>query len=197
VAIQRREALLRRRPCSQHLDKTLTDEFTGETKMRPATIYTLSLDALRLWSMFAWKTGAVALASVQVIGHRSDRMLSAGASPVLADRRELALMGQEKIAAGAESAKAMALGWMCLNQQLGAIAFKQMLAGTASMLSLATSRTPGQSIARQTRLVGDTIAQAVATTSQLSKSTARLAHRGLKPIHSRATGNAKRLGKHK
>ena len=137
------------------------------------------------------------LASIQVISQRSDQLLSAGTSPALADRREFALMGQEKIAAAAESVQAMAVGWMGLNHQLGAIAFKQMLAGTAALMSLAVSRTPGQSMARQTKLVSDTLTHAVAATSQLSKSTARLAHRGLKPIHSRATRNAKRLRKYK
>ena len=165
--------------------------------MKPATLYTLSLDPFRIWSTFIWNTGEMLLASAQVIGHRSDRMISAGTSPALADRREFALMGQEKIAAAAESVKAMALGWMALNHQLGGIAFKQMLAGTEAIMSLAVSRTPGQSVARQTKLVSATITHAAAATSQLSQSTARLAHRGLKPIHSRATGNAKRLGKHK
>jgi len=37
--------------------------------------------------------------------------------------------------------------------------------------------------------------QSAATTAQLSGAAARLAQRGLKPIHSRATANAKQLGK--
>ncbi len=165
--------------------------------MNPITFYTLSLNPLRVWSEFAWKTGEMMLASVQVIGHRSNRMLSADSSPSAGDRRELALMGQEKIAAAAESAHAMALSWIRFNQRFGAIAFKQMLTGTAAIISLAASRTPGQSAARQTKLVRDTITHSAVATSQLSKSVARIAHRGLKPIHSRATGNAKRLGKHR
>lgn len=165
--------------------------------MNPFAFYTSSLDPLRIWSAFAWKSGEMMLASIQVISQRSHRLLSAGTSPAFADRRELALMGQEKIAAAAESVQAVAVGWMGLNHRLGAIAFKQMLAGTAAIMSLAVSRTPGQSVARQTKLVSDTITHVAAATSQLSKSTARLAHRGLKPIHSRATGNARRLGKYK
>lgn len=58
------------------------------------------------------------LASVQVIGHRSNRMLSAGSSPDAGQRREFALMGQEEIAAASESAQAMALSWIKLNQEL-------------------------------------------------------------------------------
>src|SRR5512147_2400705 len=104
-------------------------------------LYASSVDPLRIWSAFAWKNGEMMLASIQVISERSDRLLSAGASPALADRREFVLMGQEKIAAAAESVQAMAVGWMGLNHQLGAIAFKQMLAGTAAIMSLAVSRT--------------------------------------------------------
>jgi hypothetical protein len=165
--------------------------------MNAITLYTLSVNPFRIWSDFAWKTGEMMLASVQVIGHRSNRMRSAGSSPSAADQREFALMGQEKVAAAAESAQAMSLGWMRFNQQFATMAFRQMSAGTAAIISLAASRTPGQSVARQTKLVRDTMTHSAAATSQLSKSAARLAQRGLKPIHSRATGNAKRLGKHR
>ena len=163
--------------------------------MNPITFYNLSVNPLRIWSQLAWETGEMMLASVQVIGHRSNLMLDS--PPNAGDRRELALMGQEKIAAAAESAHVMALSWIRFNQQWGAMAFKQMLTGTSGIISLAASRTPGQSAARQTRLVRDTMAHSAVATSQLSKSAARIAHRGLKPIHSRTTGNAKRLGKHR
>jgi hypothetical protein len=167
-----------------------------EKRMKPLALYTPSVNPFRIWSAFAWKTGEMMLASIQVIGHRSNRMLSAGCSPSAGDRRELALMGQEKFAAAAESVQAMAFGGTRLNQQFGAIAFKQMLTGTAAIISVAVSRTPGQSVARHTKLVRDTMAHSAVATSLLSKSAAHLAHRGLKPFHSRATGNAKRLGKH-
>jgi hypothetical protein len=163
--------------------------------MNPFTLYTLSVNPFRSWWAFAWKTGEMMLASGQVIGHRSKRMRSAGHSPGAGDRREFALMGQEKLAAAAESSQAVAFNLLRLNQQFGAIALKQMLTATAAIISVATSRTPGQSVARQSKLVRDTMSHSVVATSQLSKSAARLAHRGLKPIHSRATGNAKRLAK--
>lgn len=155
----------------------------------------LSFNPLKIWSDFAWNTGEMMLASVHVIGHRSNRMLSADTPPNAADQREFALMGQEKVTAAAESAQAMSFAWLRFNQQVAAIAFRQMFAGTAAIRSLAASRTPGQSLARQTRLVRDTMTHSAAATSQLSKSAARVAQRGLKPIHSRATANAKRLGK--
>jgi hypothetical protein len=165
--------------------------------MNPIALTALSGNPFQIWLEFAWKAGEMMLASAQVIGHRSNRMVTAGSSPSAGDRRELALMGQEKIAAAAESSQAVAWSWMRLNQQFGAIAFRQMLTATAGIISLTASRTPGQSIARQTKLVRDTVTHSAVATSQLSKSAARVAHRGLKPIHSRATGNAKRLGKHR
>lgn len=163
--------------------------------MYPTALYALSLNPLTIWSDFAWKTGEMMFASMHVIGHRSNRMRSAGSPPSAADQREFALMGREKVAAAAESAQAMSFAWLRFHQQFAAIAFRQMFTGTAAIRSLAASRTPGQSVARQTRLVRETMTHSAVATSQLSKSAARVAQRGLKPIHSRATANAKRLGK--
>ena len=163
--------------------------------MNRTALYTQSLNPLTMWSNFAWKTGEMMLASMHVIGHRSNRMLAAGSSPNTADQREFALMGKEKVAAAVESAQAMAFALLRFNQQFAAIAFRQMFTGAAAIRSLATSRTPGQSVERQTMLLRETMAHSAVATSQLSKSAARVAHRGLQPIHSRATANSKRLGK--
>jgi DNA-binding transcriptional regulator YdaS (Cro superfamily) len=61
-------------------------------------------------------------------------------------------------------------------------------------MSLASSRTPSQLIARQAALAR-ALGQSASSMAQVSGSAAKLAHRGLKPIHSKATANAKRLGK--
>jgi hypothetical protein len=147
-----------------------------------------------VWTRLAWKTGEMMLASAQVIHHRTGRMAAAGATPSARDRREFALMGQEKLEAGVESAQAMAAQLMTLNPLLGARAVKHMMSGAAEVMSLAASRTAGQAMARHAKLVR-TMTQSAATAAQLSGAAARLAHRGLIPIHSRATANAKRLGK--
>jgi hypothetical protein len=170
---------------------------TSKEKMKPTTLYTLYADPFRIWSSFAWKTSEMILASVHVIGHRSNQMRAFGSLQCTTDRRELALMGQEKIDATVESAQAMALSSMFLAQQLGAIAVKKMLTGMGAIISLTASRTPRQSAARQLKLVHDMTTLSAAATSQLSKSAAGIAHRGLKPIHSRATANARRLPKTK
>jgi hypothetical protein len=101
--------------------------------MNPTTLYALYADPFRIWSSFSWKTSEMILASVQVIGHRSTQMRASESSPSAADRREIALMGQEKIDATVESAQAMALSSMFLAQQLGAIAIKQMLTGMGAI----------------------------------------------------------------
>ena len=147
-----------------------------------------------VWTRLAWKTGEMMLASAQVIHHRTGRMVAAGAKPSARDRREFALMGQEKIEAGVESASAIAAQMMTMNPLLGPRAFKHMMAGAAVVMSLAASRTAGQAMARHAKLVR-TMTQSAAATAQLSGAAGRLAQRGLKPIHSRAAANAKRLGK--
>ena len=163
--------------------------------MQRRTLYSLSVNPFLIWTNLAFKTGEMMLASAQVIGHRTNRMALAGPAPNARDQREFTLMGQEKIVAAGESAQAMALSMLRLNQQFGALAFKQMLTGATAMMSLASSRTTGRSVARQVRLVRDTMANSAVATSQMSTSAARLVNKGLKPIHSRAKGNAKRLAK--
>src|SRR5512132_3126405 len=125
------------------------------------------------WTGLAWKTGEMLLASAQVVQHRTGRMAAAGATPSARDRREFALMGQEKIEAGVESATAMATQMMTLNPWLGALAVKHMMTGAAAVMSLAASRTARQAMARRAKLVR-TVTQSAATTAQLSGAAARL-----------------------
>ena len=147
-----------------------------------------------VWTRLAWKTGEMMLASAQVIQHRAGRMAVAGAKPSARDRREFALMGQEKIEAGVESASAMAAQMMAMNPLLGTRAVKNMMTGAAALMSLATSQTASQAMARHAKVVR-IMAESAGTTAQVSGAAARLAQHGLKPIYSRATANAKRLGR--
>jgi hypothetical protein len=121
-------------------------------------------------------------------------MALAGPAPDARARREIALMGQEKIEAGAQSARAMAAHMMTLSQPLGALAFRHILRSSAAFMSLASSRTPSQWIARQAALA-PALGQSAVSMADVSKSATKLAHTGLKPIHAKATANAKRLGK--
>ena len=163
--------------------------------MKHNTLYSLYAAPIQMWSELAFKTGEMMLTSAQVIGHRTNRMAFSGPTPNASDRRELSLMSAEKLSAGAESAQAMALSMIGMTQQFWALALKQLLTGTAATLSLASSRTAAQSQARQAAAVRDTVANAAAATSQLSHSATRIVAKGLRPIHSRVKGNARRLAK--
>ncbi len=163
--------------------------------MTPLALYSLSANPFLTWTLLASKIGEMTLASAQVIGQRSNRMAMSGMPPNARDQREFSLMSQEKVMAAAESAQALTLSMMMLSRQIHALALKQILTGAWASLSLASSRTPAQSAARQAKLVRDTMANSAVAASQLSTSAARLVKKGLKPIHSRATGNAKRLAK--
>jgi len=149
---------------------------------------------LMLWSDLATKTLEMMVASASVIGHRTGRMATAGPAPNARDRREFALMGQEKIEAGAQSAQAMATQMMAMSQPWGALAVRHMLRNSAALMSLAGSRTPGQLMARQAALAR-ALGQSASSMAHASGTAAKLAQRGLKPIHAKATANARRLGK--
>lgn len=154
-----------------------------------------SADPFTAWTNFAVRNGEMMWAAAQVIGHRTARMASAGAIPDARDRKEFALMGQEKLEAATESAQAIAAQMMRVNQQFGMLAWEQWTAGAQAWMALTTSATVAQSGARQAKMVRDTMRNSAQMASQLSGSAAHLAEHGLAPIHSRATANAKRLRK--
>jgi len=153
---------------------------------------TLSLCAnpFSVWTDLALNTCEMMAASAEVIGHRAGRMAVAGPIPNVTDQQEFALMGQEKIEAAAESARAMAEFVMTMNRELGAQAFSQMLTG----FSLAASSSIGQSLERQGDLVR-TMTESAITASQLPNSAGLLAQSAVKPIYSRTKANARRLGR--
>ena len=145
------------------------------------------------WSQLAWKTGEMAIDSAQVIGQRMSR--SAFRGSLARDQRELALMGQEKGMAGLESALALGVPMLMLNQQIAALALKQMMSAWVALMSIAASRTPAESVDRHSKLVRDTVTRSVVAASKLSGATAQLAGRALKPVRARVRGNARRLRK--
>jgi len=159
--------------------------------MRTPSFTTLYGDPFVAWTRLAWQTGELMLQSGEVIGRRVAGLALAGPG----DRREIALMSREKMEAAAESGYAMWWSLVRMNQQLGALAFQQMLAGAAGMASLASSPTAAHSFERQARLVRDAVGRSATAAAGISGSTARLAQRGLTPVRSRAARNAKRLRK--
>jgi hypothetical protein len=149
----------------------------------------------REWNDLAWKIGEMSMASAQVIVHRNTRMAAAGPKPNARDRQEFMRMGQEKIDASMESARVFTALLLAMNLKFGARAFRHMVTRSAALMSLAASRSVGQSVARQAKLARAVSRSTRLAPSALSDSTARLARRALEPIHARATANARRLGK--
>jgi hypothetical protein len=147
-----------------------------------------------VWTDLAWTIGEMWVASAQVIAHRTARMASAGPTPSTSDLQEFTRMGQEKINAATESGRAIAADLLTMNLKFGARAYRHIVTGTAALMALAASRSVGESIARHATLA-DTLSRSVLMASEFSDSAARLAIRGLSPIHARATANARRLSK--
>ena len=116
----------------------------------------------------------LSLAVPQVIAHRLARMALAGATPSARDRREFALMHEEKISAVCES-------WAAMTAEVTQ-AHNQM-----AMSMLRSFFTPWDA-ASWAPAFGPT---------QLHSATFGLLGKGLAPIHRRATENAKRLGRTK
>jgi len=163
--------------------------------MKQSGNYYLMANPLLAWTEFAFGWGQMMATSAQVIGQRTGRMVLAGANPGVADRKEFALMSSEKSAAAIESAQAMTQGMFALSQQLAAMMFRQMFAAVPLMMSIAASATPQQAAARRMRLVDVGMSNTNEATSRISSALPRIAHKGLRPIHSKATANRKRLSR--
>lgn len=147
-----------------------------------------------MWNELAMHTAEMLVASAQVISHRTSRMATAGHSPSLRDRREFTRMGLEKIEAAGESAVAMGQQLATANTAMGLRAWRDLYNASTALMLFAGSRTLPQVIDRQAKLM-HTISRSAASTSQLAEAAARITKHGLKPIHSRATANAKRLAR--
>lgn len=145
------------------------------------------------WAQLAWKTGEMMAASAQVIQHRTGRMAAAAVPPSARDQREFSRMGQEKFEAAGASAQALAARMATMQMQLGALAFRQLLNGANGMMSLAATPAAALTAKGQAALLRTMLDSAVSVNSQVAGALARLAQHGLKPIHARATANAKRL----
>ena len=150
--------------------------------------------SLQAWSDFAWKMAEMSVASASVIGHRTNRLAKAGATPDADDRSEFARMGSEKIEAGIESVAALGRRGTATHIDRSARTFGLTFQSTAALMSLYGSQNSSQFFARQARLMR-TLTQLTGSAADLSSSTAKLATLGLAPVHSRAVANAKRLGR--
>ncbi|MCA1933909.1 MAG: hypothetical protein LDL37_00545 [Asticcacaulis sp.] len=156
----------------------------------------LPLNPFFAWTSLALKSSEMLMASAEVITHRVNRMANADAIPSAEDQREFTLMGQEKLEAGTESLMAMSQYWMNLNHEVSTQAFHNMMDMGHSLTALATSRSAAEALTHQARLA-DSVMRGVNHAADLSGKAAALTEHGLKPVHSRAVANAKRLKKRK
>jgi len=149
---------------------------------------------LMLWVDVALKTQEMLVSSGSVIQIRTERMARAGLTPSQQDLAEFQLMGHEKLAAASESGAAMANQLHTTQYALVNRALKHWLGSGVALFSLATSTTPSQAVTHAEAFNSATARSAEAL-SQLSSASARIVQRGLKPIHAKATSNARRLAR--
>ena len=161
-------------------------------KSRPSAL--LYANPFLLWNSLGVKTLQMSTAAAQVIAIRTTRMATHGLNPNAADRREMTLMGAEKVDAFSRAGQALATGALPLMAGMAGQAFRSGLDLFAVTSRLAASRTIPQTMARQ-RQLADTLMRGApgAQHGAASAATARLAHRALASVHRKATANAKRL----
>lgn len=152
------------------------------------------LTPFSLWTDLAMQTTGMMLASAEVINHRTTRLAQASIPPNARDAAEFTLMGQEKLEAATESMQAATLAMMAFSPFAAMKMFNEMAAVQADMFHLATSSSLPAAISRHQKL-GRSWQKAAHSAASLSDQTANAALDTLRPIHSRATANAKRLSK--
>jgi hypothetical protein len=148
-----------------------------------------------LWGTLAVKTLEMSTAAAQVIAIRTGRMAVAGPNPSAADRREMTLMGAEKVDAFSRAGRAIATGAVPLVAGMAGQALRTGMDLFHAATHLAASRTLPQTMQRQRALAATLMRHAPAAGHGASAAGARLAHRALAPVHAKATANARRLSK--
>ena len=147
---------------------------------------------LLLWADVAFKTGEMFMSAGSVIQIRTTRMAQAGLAPNAADIEEMQLMGHEKLEAVTESGAAIANQMHTTHFALMNRAVQHWFGGANALFGIVTSMSPAQALSHGHRFMRSAT-RGAATVSQLSSAGARIAQRGLRPIHARATSNARRL----
>lgn len=156
-------------------------------KSRPTAA--LSANPFLLWGTLGMKAVQMSTAAAQVIAIRTTRMAAAGMNPTPADKREMTLMGVEKVDAFSRAGDVLATGALPLVAGMAGGAIRTSLDLVSATLNLAASRSIPQTMERQRKLA-DTLMRNSSSAQQgaASNATARLA-----PVHRTATANAKRL----
>jgi len=149
---------------------------------------------LMLWTDVALKTNEMLMFAGSVIQMRTQRMAQAGLAPSPADIDEMQRMGHEKLEAATESGAAIANQLHTTNYALTKRAVQHWFGSANALVNLATSTSPAQALSHGNRWMNAAVRSA-ANATQLSSAAARIAQRGLRPIHARTTSNAHRLSR--
>ncbi len=142
------------------------------------------------------KSSEIALASGQTIWHRTLMMASADAAALTAlEHSEFSRMYIEKLQAAMDYSKIMAREMMRLNQQIAMMTWSQFLSTAMAMSSLATGQNPAGALAAQRRFINSAGQRAGDASQKISAAMTRAAIKGLAPVHTAVTANARRLGR--
>jgi hypothetical protein len=101
---------------------------------------------LMLWAEIGMKTTEMLLASGQVIGTRVGQMARHGANPSASERREMLLMGSEKMKAATQSGMAVATRLQAYQWQLMTRGWQQPWLGSFAALSTEGARLAGAAL---------------------------------------------------
>ena len=135
------------------------------------------------------KLAELSLAAPQVVAIRTARMLAAGATPNARDRAEFSRMGNEKVAAFAESMFGMGRQLMRTNQEYTLGVFTRLMRMWTTPWWLAAYRPA----ARATAALPTPASLLTPTRPERQRAVTRLVAKAVAPVHKRATANAKRL----
>lgn len=138
------------------------------------------------------KITELAVAAPQVVAMRTARMLAAGANPGAADRAEFSLMGREKITAATESMFAMSAQMVKTQQEYAHAAALQWW-----KLWTTPWRLWERPLVRTLASLPQAAIIAIPTPAQHRRAVGKLIEAAVTPVHKRATGNARRLGRTK
>lgn len=144
------------------------------------------------------KSGEIAAASAQTVFHRMLLMSGTNAAALTAaERREFARMVTEKMQAAMESGQIIASEMFRLNQQLMSMAWSQSMSNGMAWMSMLSGRNPGAAFTAQSQFMNTAARQAADSGQKISAALARAATRGLAPVHTAVSANARRLGRAK
>lgn len=134
------------------------------------------------WMRMVWAgtmLGETLTAAHQVVGHRTKTIEAAAQNPLSADYPELIRMVSEKSAAFAASSWSMMRDWVAMQADLGAQA---SALGKVMMGEMPSPKAAQAMMSRGQRLGSAAVASSI---------------RAMRPVHSAATANARRLSKTK